>query len=148
MIYGSGQINYEVVVAKEGHLFCSNSRNISFDLPTSSNKTLTLNEFKFQNDSMLKFELSEINISSIENQSGGKIPYDYGFFCLILSVCNTTIILFLSAKWFYSRYLVQALRTWYLCVKPKKAETHEIAIGPSNRTSLFEPATAPKPYKI
>ena len=142
-------INYEVVVAKEGHLFCSNSRNISFDLPTSSNKTLTLNEFKFQNNSILEFEQNLINLSSIENQSTGKILYSYGFFSLILSICNTTIILFFSAKWIYKHYLVQAIRTWYLRnKKPEKVETHEIAIGPSNRTSLFEPATAPKPYKI
>ena len=134
MIYGSGQINYEVVVAKEGHLFCSNSRNISFDLPTSSNKTLTLNEFKFQNNSILEFEQNLINLSSIENQSTGKIPYSQGFFSfnLFSSQHNSNLV---SAQ---NGYIYASFGTSNETLVPlhqkakKKAETCEITTWPSN----------------
>ena len=144
------RLDYSVAVTTEGHLFCANGRNVSFNLPKASNFSMLLNEYVYKNDSEFNFftAMHITNASDIHFKLNTVANKSWFNFFLILS--NTIfLLLILFYLFIITPTFAKVIKTFRACVKtPKKKTKKDAKIGPSNRTSLFETIKEINPYRI
>jgi len=134
------KLHFSAVVTQEGHLFCSNDKNISFVLPLPGNQSLTLNEFTTSNLTNmfeLKSNISISNSTSVDFKLTEVKNNNWLNFVLILGN-SASLISLACVLLFNSRYFALVLKTLRHCVTTKTTKKMDAKIGPSNRNSFLE----------